>query len=212
MSTQSGKKGKQLELKGETEVKSKDATDAELTKFVTDLYDTSTISDTNLSNIYESIKYIGFDRNIILTKFMQKSLEVFVMVKIILCCALRGPISASKTIITGGKTLLQMGIPASGGKGTNDLTCSRIASATADLAAYYLKKLNIPKRISNTTLPAWLQFPAAGSIKLPDNYRTEHKLFCETFSKLINGQFNQDIYRSMVDNSYYDVKLKLFED
>lgn len=103
-----------------------------------------------------------------------------------------------------------MGIVASGGKGNDELTCQKISAATADLAAYYLKKKNVGKRI-NSELPGWLQFPTAGSIKLPAQYRSLHKEFAIQFSKQIGGEFNEGIYDQMTINSYINDKLKLFD-
>jgi hypothetical protein len=104
-----------------------------------------------------------------------------------------------------------MGIPASGQKNTDNLSCARITSSTADVAAFYLKKLNVPKRIFDDLCPAYLQFPAAGSIRLPDNLRSLHIEFAKKFSKLIGGVFNDSIYGQMIQNSYLDERLDLFD-
>jgi len=103
-----------------------------------------------------------------------------------------------------------MNVPASGTKGTSDLSCNRISASTADLAAFYLKKLSFPKRM-DSELPGWLQFPTAGSIKLPQKYRSLHLDFAQKFSKMIGGVFNEQIYNQMIENAYLSPKLKLFD-
>ena len=102
-----------------------------------------------------------------------------------------------------------MGIPASGQKGTKALTLNKIVAATADLAAFFMKKMNVPKRM-NSELPGWLQFPSAGGIKLPRVYREQHVEFSKKFSSLIGGTFQEQIYFQMEANSYLDEKLNLF--
>jgi len=111
--------------------------------------------------------------------------------------------------LRNGKTASEMGIPSSVAPGHNGLSCGRIGAATADLAAFYLKRINVPKRIDHP-LPSWLQFPTAGSIRLPENFRKMHIDFSRKFSPMINGVFNEQIYDQMVRSSYLDAKLKLF--
>ena len=167
------------------------------------------ISDEELIKIYETIKYQGFNREEVLIELAKKNFDKKVFAEIIILCALRGPVQASKTPLSTGQTLMSYGVSASGGKGNKKLTCAKITAATADLAAYYMRKLNVPKRI-DSPLPAWLQFPAAGSIKLPDEIRIQHREFSKDFSKKIKGTFNEDIYQNMMANSYLNKDLKLF--
>lgn len=174
------------------------------------LYDTANLSDQELKLVYEVIRYKGFNRVQVLKEMEELFDDYKLLSEIVLVCALRGPKKASVTTLSNGKTLEQMGVPASGTQGTAGLSCNRIAAATADLAAFYMKKLNVPKRIENLPLPGWLQFPTAGSIKLPDNYRKMHYEFSMLFSPMIGGVFNAQIYQSMVTNAYLDDKLHLF--
>ena len=171
---------------------------------------TQDVSEQEIKDMYNVLKYQGFDRNEVLQAVMKLGLSKKILSEVILVCALRGPVQASKTPLTNGQTLSSMGITPNAGKGRKVLTCGKITAATADLAAYYLKIVNVPKRISDNELPGWLQFPAAGSIKLPSNYRQLHMKFSKDFSKKIGGEFNEQIYQQMEDNSYLDENLHLF--
>jgi hypothetical protein len=175
------------------------------------LYNVQDITIEELQVYYDALKYKGFDRMKQLLKLSEKVKEKKELVQLVLLCALQGPIRAAKTKLLNGTSPTEMGIPASGQKQTENLSCARITSSTADLAAYYMKALNVPKRLVSHPCPAWLQFPAAGSIKLPDQLRELHIDFSKKFSILIGGQFNESIYQQMVNNAYLDPALKLFE-
>jgi len=180
-------------------------------RWINGLYDTSLYSDQDLITLYDHIKYKGFNRIMILSALESKFSDFRLLSEIVILCALRGPKKAAITILSNGKTLEEMGIPATGTQGTEDLSCNRISAATADLAAFYLRRLNVPKRIQEIDLPGWLQFPTAGSIKMPPAIRNQHYIFHKTFSPMIGGVFNEQIYQTMAANSYLDPKLRLFE-
>jgi hypothetical protein len=178
-----------------------------LQQFVQSLYEYK-ISDEELIEMYDGIKYIGFDRKVVMSELNSKIGDNKIIIQLILVSAIRGPVKGSDIKLSNGKTPREMGIPAST-KGSNRLSLGRIAAATADLAASLLKRLNFPKRL-NLECPGWLQFPSAGSITLPSDLRRQHEEFSREFSKRIKGEFNESIYSTMVQNSYYDSSLKLF--
>jgi len=182
----------------------------ELTDWLQSIYDTKAISDDELLDMYESVKYHGFNRDIMLKKLYEKVPDKKTCIQIIISCAVNGPMRASKTKLKNGKTPEEMGIPASKQQKTENLSCQRIAASTADLAAFYMKKLGVPKRLMSEECPAWLQFPSAGSIKLPTRIRELHISFSKSFSAQIKGSFNEAIYSQMMDNAYLEEKLKLF--
>jgi hypothetical protein len=199
------KKGKESDKKDE-ELKHDNA---EIDNWLTRLYDPELINDKDLFSYYDVIKYQGFSRELVVKQLYRAIPDVKEAAIVILTCAVRGPKAASKIKLPSGKILEQIGIPASGGKGKDTLTCNKIQAATADLAAYYMRRVDVPKRIISD-LPGWLQFPSAGSIKLPENYRSLHIEFSKKFSPMIGGEFNESIYTTMMANSYLDPKLKLF--
>jgi len=179
--------------------------------WVEKLYDGAKISDADLIRLYDSVKYVGFDRKEMLLRIEEKLEDVKLALEAVLICSLRGPRKAEGVKLSNGKTLKQMGIPASDQKGTNQISCQRISAATADLAAALLKKLDVPKR-QLSDLPSWLQFPTAGSIAMPPRYRELHREFSRKFSEQIGGSFNEGIYLQMEHNSYLNPKLNLFSD
>jgi hypothetical protein len=173
------------------------------------VYETNLMSLEDLVSYYEAVKYHGFDRQEVLKQLFQKFSDPRKAAWVIILVAVRGPKAASITKMPDGTVLSQIGVPASGGQGTKMLTCNKIQAATADLAAFYLKRLGVPKRL-DLELPGWLQFPSAGSIKLPVILREQHIQFHKQFSVAIGGQFNEAIYNQMQANAYLDPGLGLF--
>jgi len=178
--------------------------------YVSTLYDVSRITAEDLASIYDAVSYKGFNRIDTLKQLSQVVKDPRIATEIIIAVALQGPQRACRTKLSNGQTPAQMGLPASGGQGSKILTLNKILSSTADLAAYFLKKLNVPKRL-NINLPGWLQFPSAGSIKMPEQMRIQHMEFSRQFSSTIGGFFNEQIYMTMQANAYVDERLNLFE-
>jgi hypothetical protein len=178
-------------------------------EFLAKLYNVDAIEKDLFTSFYESIRYNGFNREENLMAMMKDIGDIKIIHEIVLAGALRGPIKGSQVVLSNGKTAEKMGIPASRMKGKKGLSMNKVIASTADLAAYILKACNVPKRV-NSDLPAWLQFPSAGSIKMPDNFRAKHREFSMMFSVQIGGIFNEQIYAQMEVNSYLDPKLQLF--
>jgi len=184
--------------------------DVKVSDYMLELYDVTKLSDEELKLWSDAYSYKGFDRFRVIKELSQKVQEPKVAQQIIMICGLLGPQRASQTKLINGRLVGSYGIPASGAKGSDGISCQRITSATADLCAYLLKKVNTPKRL-NIACPAWLQFPSAGSIMLPDDLRQQHIEFSKRFSTVIGGEFNEQIYQQMVMNSYLDQGLHLFD-
>jgi hypothetical protein len=183
--------------------------DDDIKKWLDSLYDVGSYEE-QLLKWYEFYKYKGFERTDVLQDLKNLNETKEIIAQIILVCALNGPKRASMTRLRDGRSLMEMGIPASRKPGMKGISCGRITSATADLAAYYLKAVDFRKRVSSVDCPGWLQFPSAGSIDLPKRLREQHIEFSKAFSDLIGGEFKEDIYSQMVDNAYYNPKLDLF--
>jgi hypothetical protein len=177
-------------------------------------------SKEEISSMYESYKYEGFDRMEVLKlcKEFQEKYSRKILIELILVSVLRGPIRASETKLSNGRSPTMMGVPASGLKGGKGLSCARISASLADYAAYMLKQTPFKKRV-NCDCPAWLQFPGAAAIDMPDSFRKMHKEFSKKFSKLIKPknvdedqyeQQQEQIYDQQVSNCYYDDNLSLF--
>jgi len=187
-----------------------DVKNEDLQTWVNGLYDTISLTDEDVKAMWESFSYKGFNRIEVLKQMRVAIPDQRIAIQAVVAIALRGPQQGSKLKLSNGKSLLEMGIPASGGQGTKILTCNKIQAATADLAAHFLKRMNAPKRL-NLPLPGWLQFPSAGGIKLPAEYREQHIEFSRRFSALIGGVFQEQIYMQMEANSYLDPRLRLFD-
>jgi hypothetical protein len=181
-----------------------------INEWLSQLYSVQGVADEEIIGWYEMFAYQGFNRDIVLKQLREKIPDVKLAMQAIILIALRGPQKAAVIPLSDKRSLKQLGIAASGGKGQNVITCQKIGAATADLAAYFLKKLNIPKRI-NSALPGWLQFPSAGSITMPGDLRNLHREFARQFSIQIGGDFNEQIYQQMELNSYLSRDLHLFE-
>jgi hypothetical protein len=192
------------------EDKKEDQQEDDFESWVRQVYDVTQVTGDDMNNWVTLFAYEGFNRGRVLRELRKIVPDVKMIRELVVLCSLRGPRAASQIKLSNGRTPADLGIPASGGKGSGKVTCARISAATADLAAFYMKKLNVPKRIPST-LPGWLQFPSAGSIKMPSDLAVMHREFSVEFSKLIGGVFNEQIYATMRANAYLDPKLALFE-
>jgi len=182
--------------------------DVKSSSYYDKLYAEMNVTDTDLMSIYEEIKYHGFNRSEVFQELERLIPDTKVAMYVVLTCALNGPQRAALTKIPGtGKTISEMGIPASGMQRKKGISCARVTAATADLAAFLLKRINPPKRL-NMDLPSWLQFPSAGSISMPLYYRQLHIEFSKRFSTVISGSFNESIYMQMMNNAYLDEKIR----
>jgi hypothetical protein len=179
--------------------------------WLNDMYDVSTVTKEDVDSLYDMFKYQGFNRDDMLKALYVAIPDKKIFTEIVIVCALRGPKNASESKLSNGRTVASYGIPASGGQKTRKLTCARITASTADLAAYFLKRMKAPKRV-DVPCPGWLQFPAAGSIRLPDDHRAMHIEFSKRFSPMIKGAYNESIYMQMVHNAYLNPGLNLFGD
>jgi len=181
----------------------------DLNPWVESLYQTMNITDDEVKEMWEAFSYKGFNRIDVLKQLRVLFPDPRLAMRVVVLIALRGPQQGSTIKLPNGKTLIEMGVPASGGQGTKVLTCNKIQAATADLAAFFLKRMNVPKRL-NLPLPGWLQFPSAGGINLAQELRDQHIEFSKRFSVLIGGSFQEQIYMQMQANAYLDPRLRLF--
>lgn len=179
--------------------------------WVSNLYQIDLISEEELKEWLDLYSYKGFNRSKILIQLKRKFPDPKEAAEAIVICAMKGPMRAAVTKMKNGKTLESQGIPGSRVQGTDLISCQRITAATADLAAFFLKRMGCPKRINSLACPGWLQFPSAGSIDLPEDLRQAHIEFSRAFSVIIRGTFNEQIYRQMMDNAYLSPQLKLFD-
>lgn len=192
-----------------TEIPAED--EKKIEEWLAQMYDTTDVSEDTVKMLWEMFSYKGFTRIDVMRQIhaiVGNNRRLFV--DLVVVTALRGPQAASRLPLSNGKTPTEIGIPASGGKGSKKLTLNKIQAATADLAAYFLKRMKVPKRIA-VDCPSWLQFPSAAAITMPRHLRDQHMEFHKRFSMLIGGVFNEQIYTTIESNSYLDPKLNLFD-
>ena len=200
-----------MSSKGRSETKETPRDQKDLSDWLKSLYALKEVDDAFIKQLDEAFSYKGFNRDEVIAQLKVQVSDPNLSLQLIVVTALRGPKAAGGIKLLNGKTPNEMGIPSSGGKNQKRLTLSKILAATSDIAAFFLKRLNVPKRIHSSPLPGWLQFPSAGSIQLPTRYREQHKEFAVQFSSLIGGEFNEGIYEQMSANAYLDNGLKLFD-
>lgn len=165
----------------------------------------SSIDSLDLSAIYESVRYQGFNRG----DYLKAALKVMTpstMIKVAMIGAVRGSnfakVSETVGLPSDVKTLMDKGIILNRkANRTSDVTLTRCTAALPQWSAYALLKAEVPGRISKSSLPACLQFPAAGSLPMARDVRIAHIEFSAQFSKLINGAFKTTIYKAMYNDT-----------
>jgi len=172
------------------------------------------------SDWYDLIKYDGFNITTIRIQAM-KNFTADEILKIAVIGALRG--GGSKTRQRDDNKLNRVEISSSKGTLSNlfatnklkeeklhsgndlkstDLTILRITAAFAPQVAAFLRRREIPKKIEDSPLPGWLQFPHAACIKMTPTGVALMRDFCERYSVKIGGKFQASIFDSQVANAY----------
>jgi hypothetical protein len=158
-----------------------------------------TSTDAGLESFVGDMAYQGFDKARF-SRMFAKAFGAARVVKIVVLGAMRGtnlkkiieksvkPDPEIKNLFTSGKLLAN-------GAGVNDLTVGRCLACFPEVAAYYLHKHKIPKKIQDHDCPGFLQFPAAAGIPMSMTLRALHVDFCARFAVLINSEFRPEYYR-----------------
>lgn len=161
------------------------------------------LSDNLIKEIYDSIAFSGFNRDLIISELNAKKASLEVVSTLAFLGAVRGG-KLSKLegleLKTEVKDFMRLHIAKDHKDNPRAITILRITATFPQVAAYMLMRSDAPKKIESSDLPAFLQFPAAGSLPLNDSIRELHKEFCINFSKLINGKFDESIYEAMQAN------------
>jgi hypothetical protein len=165
-------------------------------------------SEVDLEKYYSEIAFQGFNRSDVL-KRAHELLPVESVIKIAIVGGLRGSnlskigdlkINSDGTSINDLVKRGTLKAKKAALKKSNDLTVLRITACLPHIVAYFLYTVDSPPR-TQSTCPAWLQFPNAASIKMNPELLTLHKEFSQQFSVLIGGTFNENIYKSMVNSA-----------
>jgi hypothetical protein len=86
----------------------------------------------------------------------------------------------------------------SNGTGPETLTMGRLMATFPEITAHYMKKNEVPKKLSDDNCPAALQFPAAAGLPMSHHIRMLHLEFSVRFSFLISRdkKFYAQYYRA----------------
>jgi hypothetical protein len=167
--------------------------------------------DLDLTEFSEDMSYSGFDK-VKMAKLAAKQLGAFLTVKLCLLGGMRGTnlgkiLDKSRKIDEDIKKAWENDRILSQGSGSNDLTMGRLMATFPEIVAHYLNKHMIPKKLSDDTCPAALQFPAAAGLPMNHTVRLQHLEFTVRFSFLISQdkKFHFQYYRAAF-NGQQEVK------
>jgi hypothetical protein len=156
------------------------------------------------ASFIEGIKYQGFNRdefiNAALTKISPSQL-----VRLALLGSVRGAnfekiAKSSSSIEADIVELISQNVVLRRAKKSTDITILRCAAAIPQWTAYFMGTSGVPKKFGSLSCPNSLQFPAAGALPMSAAVRAQHVQFAIHFSRVIGGEFNENIYMAMVNN------------
>jgi len=159
----------------------------------------------NFESFIAGISYQGFDREVYIRAAL-KRVSVSVFCRFAILGAVRG--SNFKKIVDSclemPVDLIQLvdnGVILKKAKKREDLTILRFTASIPHWVAFWLFKVDFPKKIESSDCPGWLQFPGAASLPMSKDIRLKHIAFCKAFSSLLpGGEFNGNIYYTAYSN------------
>jgi hypothetical protein len=158
--------------------------------------------DMDLQDFKENMSYSGFDKERI-AKMAASRLGAMRTSKLVFLAAMRGTnlrkiVDRSVSLDGDVKECYEKKKILSNGTGPDDLTMGRLIAVFPEIAAYYMIKCNVPKKLSSEPCPAALQFPGAAALPMSQDIRVKHISFSFSFSKLISsdGNFDPTYYRA----------------
>lgn len=144
----------------------------------------------DLKEFCDDMGYQGFDKTK-MAKLAGKNLGAFLTVKFCVLGAMRGTnlekildksVNPDADIAKAHKEKKIVSKVA----GPNTLTVGRLLATFPEIAAYYMLKLDIPAKLTSSTCPPSLQFPAAAGLPMSHDVRLQHLEFSVQFSFLIS--------------------------
>jgi len=156
------------------------------------------------SEYVDNIKYQGFERETFLKAALMK-ITANQLLRLAIIGAIRGA-NFKKIVESSSKVdadLVQLhtsGVLKRKAVGSAEITVLRCTASIPQWCAYFLGSAGVTKKIPTLECPPQLQFPAAGSLPMSKAVRLQHIRFCMHFSKLIKGEFNENIYITMMTN------------
>lgn len=172
--------------------------------FVYQLYERSSMNE--VIEIYEAVKYKGFNRDLTLRQmsiiFKENPKD---LIHLLIAIAIRGPVIAHTVKLPSGKTARDYEIPISLPR-TDSFSLNKMLAATPDLIAKALATINPPSRFQ-TDLPIYFQFPSAAALHL-NTFKLEHRRWSIKFSELIGGQFREELYEQIAANKIGSIDIE----
>lgn len=151
----------------------------------------------------DGIKYQGFNREEYIKSSLAK-ITVHQLLRLALIGAIRG--ANMEKIIKGSKQMdadlvqiVKDNIVVRSARRSDDITILRCTAAIPQWVAYFMGQSAVVKKFQ-LACPACLQFPAAGSLPMSPRIRSLHVQFAIHFSRVIGGDFNENIYMAMFNN------------
>jgi hypothetical protein len=156
------------------------------------------------ASFIDSIKYQGFNRDEFINSAMQR-ISPHQMVRLALIGSIRGAnfekiSKGSSSIEADILELVKTGTVMRKAKRSTDITILRCSAAIPQWTAYFMGTSGVPKKFGSLPCPSTLQFSAAGALPMSATVRAQHVQFAIHFSRVIGGEFNENIYMAMVNN------------
>jgi len=153
----------------------------------------------DLSDFSDGLEYSGFDREKV-AQLCAKRFGAKGTAKLILMGVKRGTrvdkiLKSSMRVDPDIAKWYKDGLLKSGGKGPEVVSIGRILACFPDCAVLISRLYQVKSKISSSTCPVELQFPAAASLPMSPSVRAEHIEFCKEFGRLIKSPFNSEFYR-----------------
>jgi hypothetical protein len=156
------------------------------------------------ASFIDSIKYQGFNRDEFINAALQK-ITPHQLVRLALIGSIRGAnfekiAKSSSSIEADILEMINTGLVTRRAKKSTDITILRCSAAIPQWTAYFMGTAGVPKKFGSLSCPSTLQFSAAGALPMSATVRAQHVQFAIHFSRVIGGQFNENIYLAMVNN------------
>lgn len=158
----------------------------------------------DFNGFIENISYQGFNRTAYIQAALSK-ITVSQFSRLAIMGAIRGSNFAkiqgnSLNVDADLVSLVSQGIIVKTPKLKNDLSILRCTASIPQWCSYFMISAEVPPKLADSTLPNFLQFPAAASLPMSSDLRRLHVEFSIKFSQLIGGTFNPNIYMAAFNN------------
>jgi len=156
------------------------------------------------ASFVDNIRYQGFDRENFISDALSR-ITPAQMIKLALLGSIRGAnfdkiVKSSGAMDSDLLRLVSDGVVVRRAKEPTDITILRCSAAIPGWVAYFMGTAGVTKKFPSLSCPAVLQFPAAAALPMSATVRAQHVEFAMHFSRTIGGNFNENIYMTMVNN------------